>query len=110
MPKKYMAKLPPLPTRFLTTRWVRCLRQKKPEEADHFPPHPGVVGQGSEGKALKSPCRLFLGSQKPSLKLTASLHLKMDFLEYDRFPFGARPIFGGRLLVSGSVIGGIGDI
>ena len=35
-----------------------------------------------------------------TLKLTASLHLKMDGLNTFSFPFGARPIFRGELLES----------
>ena len=38
----------------------------------------------------------------PSLKLTAKAP-ENGWLEYDSFPFGARPIFRGELLVSGSV-------
>ena len=40
----------------------------------------------------------------PSLKLTFS-HLKMDGWKTFSFPFGARPIFRGELLVSGRVKG-----
>ena len=39
-----------------------------------------------------------------TLPETNSLHLKMDGWKTMNFPFGARPIFRGELLVSGSVI------
>ena len=44
------------------------------------------------------------GALLPSLKLTASSPLKMDGWNNFSFPFGARPIFRGELLVSGSVV------
>ncbi len=48
-------------------------------------------------------CILGLG-KLPSLKLTASLPLKMDVVGRQAFPFGARPIFWGLdLLVLGRV-------
>ena len=41
-----------------------------------------------------------LPASLPSLKLTASLHLKMDGIGIRLFPFGAfRPIFRGKLLL-----------
>ena len=39
----------------------------------------------------------------PSLKLTATSPLKMDGWNTIAFPIGFRPIFRGKLLVSGSV-------
>jgi len=44
-----MAKLPPLPTRLQNSLGSLCFFNK-PEEADHFPPHPGVnTAKGFEG-------------------------------------------------------------
>ena len=47
-------------------------------------------------------------SYLPSLKLTAKAAPENGWLEYDPFLLGSRPIFRGKKLVSGRVVGYLG--
>ena len=67
----------------------------------------GLESPNNKIKTIKSysiHVRVFRDSPKENtLPETHSLHLKMDGWKTIRFPFGARPIFRGELLVSGRV-------
>ncbi len=51
-------------------------------------------------KLLGSRCFFAEIKLLPSMKRTASLHLKMDIWNDGSFPFGFRPIFRGEMAVS----------